>query len=106
MPPADVTGPAIDPNELIISVLRRDKPPEPPPPAELPLVVVMGALDRTQVEHSPVLKASPTSTRSSTSSPGRISGTLPAVLSTSTGCRTTGGPAGLSAPLADMLDSA
>ena len=30
MPPADVTGPAIDPNELIISVLRRDKPVEDP----------------------------------------------------------------------------
>jgi hypothetical protein len=50
MPPADVAAPAIDPNELIVSVLRRDKPPEPPPPAEAPLVVVMGALDRTQVE--------------------------------------------------------
>ncbi|HET6520026.1 MAG TPA: hypothetical protein VFG47_09440, partial [Geminicoccaceae bacterium] len=34
MPPADVIGPAIDANELIVSVLRRDKPPEPPPPAE------------------------------------------------------------------------
>ena len=50
MPPADVVAPAIDPNELIVSVLRRDKPPEPPPPAEAPLVVVMAALDRCQVE--------------------------------------------------------
>jgi hypothetical protein len=50
MPPPDAPAPAIDPNELIVSVLRRDKPPEPPPPAEAPLVVVMGALDRGQID--------------------------------------------------------
>ena len=38
----------VDPNELIVSVLRRDRA-EPPPPAEAPLVVVMAALDREQV---------------------------------------------------------
>ena len=50
MPPADVIAPAIDPNELIVSIIRQDKLPEPPPPSEAPLVVVMGALDRSQVE--------------------------------------------------------
>ncbi len=50
MPPPDVAAPAIDPNDLIVSVFRRDKPAEPPPPAEAPLVVVMAALDRGQVE--------------------------------------------------------
>ena len=50
MPPADAPAPAIDPNELIVSALRREKLPEPPPPAGAPLVVVMGALDRTQME--------------------------------------------------------
>ena len=50
MPPADIAAPAIDPNELIVSVLRREKPPEQLPPAEAPLVVVMAALDRSQVE--------------------------------------------------------
>jgi hypothetical protein len=43
MPPADIAAPAIDPNELIISVLRRENPPERLPPAEAPLVVVIGA---------------------------------------------------------------
>ena len=50
MPPPDVAAPAIDPNDLIVNVFRRDKPAEPPPPAEAPLVVAMAALDRGQVE--------------------------------------------------------
>jgi hypothetical protein len=50
MPPADVVAPAVDPNELIVDVLRRHKPAEPPLPAEAPLIVIMGALDPGQVE--------------------------------------------------------
>ena len=50
MPPADVAALPIDPNELVVSAIRRDKPPEPPPPAETVLVVVMGALNHSQVE--------------------------------------------------------
>lgn len=50
MPPADLVAPSVDPNELVVSVIRRDKPPEPPLAAEAPLVVVMGALSRNQVE--------------------------------------------------------
>jgi hypothetical protein len=50
MPPIDLLAPVVDPNELIISVMRRDRPADPPPPAEKPLVVVMATLDRSQVE--------------------------------------------------------
>lgn len=50
MPPEDRVAPSIDPNELVVSVIRREKPPDPPPAAEAPLVVVMGALSRNQVE--------------------------------------------------------
>jgi len=50
MPPDDSDVSAVDPNELIISVIRRDKPPETPEPAEAPIVVLMGALNRKQVE--------------------------------------------------------
>jgi hypothetical protein len=50
MPPADLPAPTLDPNELIINVIRRHKAQRPPPPAETPLVVLMGALDRAQVE--------------------------------------------------------
>ncbi len=50
MPAADVAASPIDPNELVVSAIRRDKPPEPPPPAETVLVVVMGALNHSQVK--------------------------------------------------------
>lgn len=49
MPPADVAATTVDPDELIVSALRRKKPPE-APPAEKPLVVVMGALERAQID--------------------------------------------------------
>ena len=49
VPPIDLVAPVVDPNELIISVMRRDRPTE-PPPAEKPLVVIMATLDRSQVE--------------------------------------------------------
>ena len=50
MPPVDRPLQAVDPNQLIVRAIRREKPPEPPPPAETPLVVVMAALDKGQVE--------------------------------------------------------
>lgn len=50
MPPPDLETPAVDPNELIVGVIRLDNAQNPPQPAEAPLVVVMAALDRRRVE--------------------------------------------------------
>lgn len=50
IPPTDKSITPVDPDDLLIKVIQKDRPPEPSPPAESPLVVVMAALTPEQVE--------------------------------------------------------